>query len=322
MQAKESREALLEYFKHHSNCTLSHCIQLVADREGEHVVVVGGTHGNEPAGAGAMVAFHRHLQNGVIKLESGKVSLLLGNPQAYQKDRRYIDRDLNRSFDDPERATLEGRRAGEIIEYLDRNNDISALLDLHSVSIGDFKICVYEKDNTQSLYLALSISDIPLHFIYHPAHMPGTLIGAAGRRRICGLIVECGNHLSEHGIDTAQDHIQAMLAHYQMFRTAAEAPKTKMPRIEQYESIGAIKPGPNFRFLITDVETGTKLAKGQLFGRDDNGDHIAPQDCYIVAPSRVVKSTDVDAGFLCKMKRFYSVSSDKFSTGDILQNLS
>jgi len=311
MSTEESREEILEYFQQQNNCELPYCIEVASDREGEHVVVVGGTHGNEPAGVRAMVAFHRQLQNGEIKLESGKVSLLLGNPQAYQKDRRYIDRDLNRSFDHPEGATLEGRRAAEIIEYLGRNNDIVALLDLHSVSIGDFKICVYEKDNSQILDLTLSISDIPLHFIYHPAHMPGTLIGAAGRRRICGLIVECGNHLSKQGVDTALSHMQAMLAHYRMFRTAAEAPKTEILSIEQYESIGAIKPGPNFKFLITDVETGTKLAKGQLFGRDDNGDHIAPQDCYIVAPSRVVKSTDVDAGFLCKMKRFYSVSSQK-----------
>jgi hypothetical protein len=68
--------------------------------------------------------------------------------------------------------------------------------------------------------------------------------------------------------------------------------------IEQYESIGAIKPGPNFKFLVPDVATGTKLSKGQVFAKDDNGEHIAPQDCYIVVPSRVVKVTDVDAGFL------------------------
>lgn len=311
MKTERSREDYLAYFQQQNNCELPYCIEAASDREGEHVVVVGGTHGNEPAGARAMVAFHRHLQNGVIKLERGKVSLLLGNPQAYQRDRRYIDRDLNRSFDDPEGATLEDRRAADIIKYFDRNNDIVALLDLHSVSIGDFKICVYEKDNSQSLDLALNISDIPLHFIYHPAHMPGTLIGAAGRRRICGLIVECGNHLSKQGVDTALSYMQAMLAHYRMFHTTAEAPQRDISTIEQYESIGAIKPGPNFRFLIPEVQTGTKLAEGQLFGKDDNGDHIAPQDCYIVAPSRVVKPTDVDAGFLCKMKRFYSVSSQK-----------
>jgi len=302
MKAKKSREEILEYFKKHGNCDLPYCIEVAADTEGEHVVVVGGTHGNEPAGVRAMVAFHRRLKDGEIKLNSGKVSLLMGNPQAYRKNRRYVDRDLNRSFGDPDDAALEGRRAGEIKNYLDRNTDIAALLDLHSVSIGDFKICVYEKDNAPSLDLTLSISDIPLHFAYHPEHMPGALITAAGRRQICGLIVECGNHLSKQGVDTALVHMQAILGRYHLFNTAVRRPQRKTLTIEQYESIGAIKPGPNFNFLITDVETGTKLAKGQLFGRDDSGDHRAPQDCYIVAPSRVVKSTDYDAGFLGRLK--------------------
>jgi hypothetical protein len=68
--------------------------------------------------------------------------------------------------------------------------------------------------------------------------------------------------------------------------------------IEQYESISAIKSGPNFKFLIPDVATGTKLSKGQVFAKDDNGERIAPEDCYIVVPSRVGKTKDVDAGFL------------------------
>jgi succinylglutamate desuccinylase len=299
--SEELRKECLSYFQQQNNCELPYCIEVVSDKEGAHVVVVGGTHGNEPAGVKAMVAFHRQLQNGENQLESGKVSLLLGNPQAYQKDQRYIDWDLNRSFDAPNRTTVEGRRAGDILNYLDRNRSVAALLDLHSVSIGEFKICVYEKDNPQSLELTMSISDIPLHFAYHPAHMPGTLIGAAGRRHICALIVECGNHLSEQGIDTAMGHMQAILAHYHVVDSAAKTPQKDLTAIEQYESIGAIQPGPNFRFLIPDIETGTELKKGQLFAKDDNGDRFAPQDCYIVVPSRVVKSTDVDAGFLGRL---------------------
>jgi len=288
----------LAYFRKQTNCQLPYCIEMASNREGAHVVVVGGTHGNEPAGVKAMVAFHRQVQNGDLKLQNGKVSLLLGNPPAFQKDRRYVDWDLNRSFHEPDSTTIEGRRAADIIQYLEKHNHIAALLDLHSVSIGDFKICVYEKDNPRSLELTLGISQIALHFAYHPTHMPGALISTAGRRQFCGLIVECGNHLSEDCIDTAKDHMQALLAHYQVLPASAEASQKDSSTIEQYESIGAIKPGPNFRFLIADVATGTKLVKRQVFAKDDHGEHIAPQDCYVVVPSRVVKSTDVDAGFL------------------------
>jgi succinylglutamate desuccinylase len=273
---------------------------VAAERAGEHVVVVGGTHGNEPAGVRAMVAFHRGLKDSEIKLDSGKVSLLMGNPQAYLKDQRYLDTDLNRSFGNPDDATLEGRRAGEIIAYLTRKNDVAALLDLHSVSIGDFKICVYEKNNARSLDLALNISDIPLHFAYHPEHMPGALITAAGRRQICGLIVECGNHLSKAAAETALDHLFAILVHHNLI-DASLRPEKKMPEtVIQYESIQAIKPGANFRFIVEPIKTGTKLEEGRQFAIDDEGVHMAPQDCHVVVPSKIVEPADVDAGFLGK----------------------
>jgi succinylglutamate desuccinylase len=298
MKTEVPRAEHLAYFRKQTNCQLPYCIEVASNREGPHVVVVGATHGNEPTGVMAMVAFHRRMQTGDVQLESGKVSLLLGNPQAYEQDRRYVDRDLNRSFNEPVSSLNEGQRAGDIIQYLEQNTGIEALLDLHSVSIGDFRICVYEMGNPPALDLTLGISEIPLHFAYHPAHMPGALVTAAGRKQICSLIVECGNHQSKRGADTALNHMQALLAHYQMLPASAKAAKKRGALIEQYESISAIKPGPHFKFLIADVATGTKLNTGQVFARDDNGEHIAPQDCYIVVPSRVVKVTDVDAGFL------------------------
>jgi succinylglutamate desuccinylase len=300
MNTEESREEIVAYFSKHCNCELPYCIEVAADKTGEHVVIVGGTHGNEPAGVNAMVGFHRRLKDGEVKLDSGKISLLLGNPQAYRNDRRYIDQDLNRSFDDPALTTKEGRRAGEIIAYLDRNNDIAALLDLHSVSIGDFKICVYEKDNAQSLNLALNISDIRLHFAYHPDHMPGTLIEAAGTHQICSLIVECGNHLSKSATNIALDLIYAILVHKKLIDAFLWADKKIPGTITQYESIQPIKPGANFRFIIEPLETGTKLESGQQFATDDDRIHIAPEDCHVVVPSLIVKPTDGDAGFLGK----------------------
>ena len=126
MQNKESRELVLTYFQNQSNCELPYCIEVASNREGAHVMVVGGTHGNEPAGVKAMVAFHQQVHNGDFILERGKVSLVLGNPRAYEQDQRYIDRDLNRSFNQPDSTTIEGRRAGDIIQYLEQNSGMAA----------------------------------------------------------------------------------------------------------------------------------------------------------------------------------------------------
>ena len=37
------------------------------------------------------------------------------------------------------------------------------------------------------------------------------------------------------------------------------------------------------------------------------GYHVAPEDCYVVVPSKVVKSTDYDAGFLCRLNVRHSI---------------
>jgi len=265
---------------------------------GAHVVIVGGTHGNEPAGVNAIVELHRAFGCGKLRLNQGKISFLLGNSKAYEKDIRYIDHDLNRHFKKREASSVEGRRALEIKSFLNDNDDIKALLDLHSVSIGDFKLLVYPKDDTDNIEFVVTVSAIPLHFVFHREHMPGTLIEAASAHGIRGLIMECGNHYAPQAAETARKHIYSFLARHHLIDEGHTMPETTPARITFYESIQAIKPHAGFKFLIKDIKIGTKLSKGQKFAADDHGDHVAPQDCYVVVPSRVVKATDADAGFL------------------------
>jgi succinylglutamate desuccinylase len=275
-------------------------MQISSPNPGTHVVIVGGTHGNEPGGVNAIVELHRAFGCGKVRLNQGKISFLLGNPNAYNNDVRYIDHDLNRHFNRRDASTVEGRRALEIKSFLNDKDDIKALLDLHSVSIGDFKLLVYTKDDSDNLEFALKISALPLHFVFHPEHMPGTLIEAASAHGIRGLIVECGNHYARQAVETARQHIYSFLAHYHLIDEGYLIPETTPASITFYESIQAIKPHAGFRFSIKDIKTGTKLLKGQKFAVDDHGDHVAPQDCYVVVPSRLVKATDDDAGFLGK----------------------
>ena len=288
----------LEYFERHPSGPIPFFIQISAPNPGDHVVIVGAAHGNEPSGVKAMVPLHQALESGEIRIKKGRISLLLGNPQAYERDVRYVDHDLNRAFAGRKRSTVEGQRALEIQRFFEDNQDIQAVLDLHSVSIGDFKILVYPRQTPELTALATRLSPIPLHFVYHTEHMPGTLIAAAGRKNICGLIVECGNHHAAHGVQTAADHIHRILAHHHVIGPEPRPRIKPAPAITRYDSIQAIIPHADFRFLIKDIQTGTRLKKGQPFARDDHGYHIAPQDCYVVVPSRVVKPTDSDAGFL------------------------
>ncbi|MGB9437039.1 MAG: succinylglutamate desuccinylase/aspartoacylase family protein [Desulfobacterales bacterium] len=301
MNIQESAVRILEYFRRHAAGSTPFCMQISSRNPGAHVVIVGGTHGNEPGGVKAIVQLHRAFRNGEITLKQGKISFLLGNPKAFEKDVRHIDSDLNRVFVKQAPSSVEGKRALEIDAFLGDHDDINALLDLHSVSIGNFKLLVYPNDDSGSTEFALRLSSIALHFGFHPMHMPGTLIAAAGARGIRGLIVECGNHYAKQAVETARQHIHNFLVLHDLIDEGYMSQETTPARVTFYESIQAIKPHADFVFLIKDIRTGTRLSKGQKYAKDTRGYHVAPQDCHVVVPSRVVKPTDDDAGFLGKL---------------------
>lgn len=103
------------------------------------VAIVGGTHGNEFTGVYLVKKLDR-LPN-PIQRSSFEVSTLLANPKAFEANRRYIDRDLNRCFltQDLENFTLdsyEDRQAKIINEKLGKkgNSQVDFIIDLHSTT--------------------------------------------------------------------------------------------------------------------------------------------------------------------------------------------
>ena len=61
------------------------------------LVAVGGLHGNERAGAHALVRVVEQLQDGA-PLVRGDVLALTGNLKALEVGKRFLDEDLNRRF--------------------------------------------------------------------------------------------------------------------------------------------------------------------------------------------------------------------------------
>ena len=110
------------------------------------VAVVGGTHGNEYTGVFCVKALERQLQNGKRKFPFD-LSTLIGNPEAYKLNRRFVDEDLNRQFskaaiDAAESKALsalsvEQRRAKEIDSILGPKFGTPAMdfiVDLHTTT--------------------------------------------------------------------------------------------------------------------------------------------------------------------------------------------
>lgn len=113
---------------------------------GPTLIVVGGLHGNEPAGweAAQRVATALADREGHVR---GRIVFLTGNRTALARGCRFVDRDLNRAWTDDvvERirtegpgASVEDREQAELLDVLDQLIDesrgIPYLLDLHTTS--------------------------------------------------------------------------------------------------------------------------------------------------------------------------------------------
>lgn len=120
----------------------------IGDQSGPTLIVVGGIHGNEPAGVRALHRVADKLADLSDRLK-GRVYLLTGNTRALSAGTRFIDADLNRSwtsrslanvvFNDEESIT-ESLELGELDRLFDSilitaKNEVY-VVDLHSTSAG------------------------------------------------------------------------------------------------------------------------------------------------------------------------------------------
>lgn len=74
------------------------------------VAIVGGTHGNEYTGVFCIKALERQMKRGKQKYPF-ELRTLVGNPEAYMANKRFVDSDLNRQFTGDAMAAARARAA-------------------------------------------------------------------------------------------------------------------------------------------------------------------------------------------------------------------
>ena len=265
--------------------------------EGAHIWVVGSVHGNEAVGAVILERLMKLAITGQL-LSSGTMTFVLGNPQAFLKDLRYIDQDLNRAFapDVTKSDSVEFIRQAELHTLLS-DHPPQFVLDLHSVSSGDHGIVVYPQESRQWAEL---LSCLDTHFCYSQSHMAGeTLIDAAQHYGAGVMVVECGHHHSSNTIHVALTHIQKVLHHFKLSSyPLVDHPPQSPSLVTRYHSTQMIQPNLGFKYLFP-VETGSEVKKGVVYAVDSQREHVAPYDAWFMMPSLEVKPHDQDAGWLC-----------------------
>ena len=170
--------------------------QFAPTRIAPKVMVVGGTHGNE-RNAPWLLEFWRSKPQALESQGLG-LALVLGNPEAHAANRRYLERDLNRSFDptllaeaSPGQAELV--RARELVDRFGPAGlePCSVALDLHSTTSGMGNSLVVYGRRPADLALAAGIqSQLGLPIYLHEAD--GAQTGFLVERWPCGLVIEVG----------------------------------------------------------------------------------------------------------------------------------
>jgi len=170
--------------------------QFVPPRIAPKVMVVGGTHGNE-RNAPWLLEFWRS-QPQDLASQGLRLALVLGNPGAHAVNRRYLERDLNRSFDPALRdGTSSGQaelvRARELVDQFGPAGlePCSVVLDLHSTTSSMGNCLVVYGRRPADLALAAGIqAQLGLPIYLHEAD--GAQTGFLVERWPCGLVIEVG----------------------------------------------------------------------------------------------------------------------------------
>jgi aspartoacylase len=196
------------------------------------VLVVAGTHGNECNAPWLLDAWAR-LPG---RLDSSGLALcpLIGNPDALAQSRRYLDRDLNRSFQpdllaDPARQEREVVRARSLLadHAPEAADPCLVVIDLHSTTAAMGNCLVVYGRRPADLALAAALQQklgLPIYLHEGDPHQNGYLAEAWP----CGLVIEVGP--VPQGVLTAAVVLQSAIALEATLALLAGARQGRLPQ--------------------------------------------------------------------------------------------
>ncbi len=279
---------------------------------GPLLICIGAMHGNEPAGVEAIKLMLKMLEVEPITNPSfkfrGTFIGLVGNLEAYNLGKRYVDRDMNRLFTTtnierissslPQDLLCEENEIKELLEILNpvietnRNRKI-IFLDLHTTSSkgGIFSIAT---DDPESIDIAVEL---------HAPVITGMLDGLEGttlhyfNRNIFDLDIvpvtfESGQHDEELSVNRAIAAITNCMRtigcvnpedvenrHDQLLVEYSK----NLPKVVRLTQRYDIEETDNF-VMQPNYQNFQKIEKGELIASDKNGEIHASRDGRILMP--------------------------------------
>lgn len=152
-----------------------------------HLLVTACVHGDEVGSLPAVLKLAQDLSQQELRF-AGRISLVLGNPQAIQLEQRFVDEDLNRVFSNTLRGdSVEQKRAQQLVPLI---KEAQYYIDLHQSiepTIGAFYILIEGSRNSD---FAKAVGVAPKALVFEENKERRTLNSYASQLGVTGFTLE------------------------------------------------------------------------------------------------------------------------------------
>ncbi len=271
---------------------------------GPTVIVSGGIHGNEPAGAIAAQRVVAQLEAARTPLH-GEVIALSGNLEALAAGRRFVHHDLNRVWTTQQIAALlardpaldaaeerEQRALHAIFEEARRTaRGAVVILDLHTTSAGGPPFCLFS-DTLENRRIATQLG-VPIILGLEEC-IDGTLLDYATKGGVNAFVVEGGQHRDEQALcyheaaiwltlaatgSIAREHIPQLERHRRVLRESTVGLPRALEVLHRHPV--AVDDG----FVMRPGYTGfQRIEQGEVLADDRHGEIRAHETGRILMP--------------------------------------
>ena len=264
------------------------------------LVAVGGIHGNEPAGALALVRVFERLKSH-SRLRCGDCVALAGHLPALAARRRFIDEDLNRRFDmewaeslERDADSAESREQRELLDTLEsvlgEARGPVVLLDLHTTSGAGAPFAVFA-DTMVSRNFARRFP-IPI-VLGLEEQLRGTFIDYVGLEGHVAVGFEGGQHEDPESVDHLEAIVWIALGEMGLVDVKASWLQTGRDKLVRAAAGAPTILEVSYRHVITREDAFSMLpgfasfepvVAGQTIAKDARGDVTAPNGGYLLMP--------------------------------------
>jgi predicted deacylase len=218
------------------------------------VAIVGGIHGDEPAGEAIVEELIEELT-----VDAGTVQLVIANEPALDAGTRYTETDLNRTFSgDPDADEYEAVLADRLLTVLDGADATLAIHTSHSVP-PPFAIYSEMTDSVRR-----TVTGMPVEYVVDAGALRGTTLDSVLDHTVS---IESGNQGSREAVEFGLECARAFLRSHGVLQDQ-EPTFTEKQRVAAGEEVPKGGGVPHVYY-----ENFQPIPKGEVFAQDDEYTH-------------------------------------------------